>query len=130
MLWSFAYLVACRLFALVVLCFRSSGSKELEIVVLRHELSILRRQAKRPQLRESDRLPARGVESGGASAVLVGVLGEFADAAALAPAAGRAPLDVSARSHRIGRPLRAAKSSSSSSASRGRTRAGVHADCR
>ena len=56
MLWSFVYLVACRLFALIVLCFRSSGSKELEIVVLRHELSILRRQSKRPQLRKSDRV--------------------------------------------------------------------------
>ena len=56
MLWSFVYLVACRLFALLVLCFRSSGSKELEIVVLRHELSILRRQSKRPQLRKSDRV--------------------------------------------------------------------------
>jgi putative transposase len=53
---SFAYLVVCRLFALFVLCFRSSGSKELEIVVLRHELSVLRRQAKRPQLREADRV--------------------------------------------------------------------------
>lgn len=56
MLSSFVYLVVCRLFALVVLCFRSSGSKELEIVVLRHELSILRRQTKRPQLREPDRV--------------------------------------------------------------------------
>jgi transposase InsO family protein len=55
-LWSVVYLVVCRLFALVVLCFRSSASKELEIVVLRHELSILRRQAKRPQLREADRV--------------------------------------------------------------------------
>jgi len=60
-LWSFAYLFACRLFTLVVLCFRSSGSKELEIVVLRHELSILRRQAKRPQLRKADRLLRAGV---------------------------------------------------------------------
>jgi transposase len=56
-LWSIAYLVACRLFALVVLCFRAPGSKELEmILVLRHELSILRRQAKRPQLRKADQL--------------------------------------------------------------------------
>jgi putative transposase len=55
-LWSLVYLIACRLFALIVLLFRSSGSKELEIVVLRHELSILRRQTKRPQLRESDRV--------------------------------------------------------------------------
>ena len=50
------YLVTCRLFALVVLLFRSSGSKELEIVLLRHELAILRRQTKRPELRESDRV--------------------------------------------------------------------------
>jgi putative transposase len=53
---SFAYLVACRLFALVLLLARSDGSKELELLVLRHELSILRRQARRPQLTENDRL--------------------------------------------------------------------------
>lgn len=56
MLWSLAYLVVRRLFELMVLCCRSPGSKELEIVVLRHELSILRRQPRRPQLREADRL--------------------------------------------------------------------------
>jgi transposase InsO family protein len=42
--------------ALVVLCFRSSEYKELEIVVLRHELAVLRRQASRPVLRPADRL--------------------------------------------------------------------------
>ena len=56
MLVSFVYLVACRLFALVLLLARSDGSKELELLVLRHELSILRRQARRPQLTGSDRL--------------------------------------------------------------------------
>jgi len=55
-LLSFVYVVACRLFALVLLLARSDRSKELEILVLRQELSILRRQARRPQLRESDRL--------------------------------------------------------------------------
>ena len=45
-----------RLFQLIVICCRSSGSKELEILVLRHELSILRRQQRRPQLREADRV--------------------------------------------------------------------------
>jgi putative transposase len=53
---SFVYVVACRLFALVLLLARSDRSKELELLVLRHELSILRRQARRPQLAESDRL--------------------------------------------------------------------------
>ena len=56
MLVSFAYVFACRLFALVVLVARSDRSKELELLVLRHELSVLRRQARRPQLTERDRL--------------------------------------------------------------------------
>jgi putative transposase len=55
-LWSLAYLVVRRLFELMMLCCRSSGSKELEILVLRHELSILRREPRRPLLRETDRL--------------------------------------------------------------------------
>jgi putative transposase len=53
---SFVYVTACRLFALVLLLARSDRSKELELLVLRHELSILRRRARRPQLTESDRL--------------------------------------------------------------------------
>jgi hypothetical protein len=39
MLWSLAYVVVRRLFELVVLLCRSPGSKEFEILVLRHELS-------------------------------------------------------------------------------------------
>jgi hypothetical protein len=38
---SFVYVVAWRLFALVLLLARSDRSKELELLVLRHELSIL-----------------------------------------------------------------------------------------
>lgn len=56
MLVSFVYVVACRLFALVLLLARSDRSKELEILQLRHELSILRRQTGRPQLTVRDRL--------------------------------------------------------------------------
>src|SRR4051794_3350989 len=50
------YLVLCRLFELVVLLSGSERSKELEIVVLRHELAILRRQARKPQAGLFDRL--------------------------------------------------------------------------
>jgi hypothetical protein len=46
---------------------RSDGSKELELLVLRHELSILRRQARRPQLTGNDRLLLAAAQSGGAS---------------------------------------------------------------
>src|SRR6266508_231188 len=53
---SFVYVLACRLFELVVLLGRGERSKELEILVLRHELSILRRQVGRPQFAPRDRL--------------------------------------------------------------------------
>src|SRR6266540_5406742 len=52
-----AYVLVCRLFELVVLLGRRERSKELEILVLRHELSILRRQAERPRFEPCDRLP-------------------------------------------------------------------------
>lgn len=56
MLVSFVYVVVCRLFALMLLLTRSDHSMELEILVLRQELAILRRQARRPQLTHADRL--------------------------------------------------------------------------
>jgi hypothetical protein len=46
---SVVYVVACRLFGLVLLLARGKRSKELELLVLRHELSILRRQVGRPR---------------------------------------------------------------------------------
>jgi putative transposase len=53
--WSFVYLVVRNLFALVWLLGRPRRSKELEILVLRHELAILRRRASRPKLTRADR---------------------------------------------------------------------------
>jgi len=44
-----------RLLQLAGFCFRSEEFKELEIVVLRHELAVLRRQAGRPELKLADR---------------------------------------------------------------------------
>jgi putative transposase len=55
LLWSFVYLVARNLFALVWLLGRPRRSKEAEILVLRHELAILRRQAPRPKPTPADR---------------------------------------------------------------------------
>jgi putative transposase len=53
---SLVYVVVCRLFELVVLLGRGERSKELEILVLRHELLILRRQVCRPRFEPCDRL--------------------------------------------------------------------------
>jgi putative transposase len=50
------YLVVCRLLAFLMLLARADPSKELEILVLRHELSILRRQVGRPRFEPRDRL--------------------------------------------------------------------------
>jgi putative transposase len=56
LLVSSLYLVVCRLFALLVLLGRRDRSKELEKLVLRHELSVLRRQVGRPRFEPHDRL--------------------------------------------------------------------------
>jgi putative transposase len=55
LIWSLAYLVVRNLFALAWLLARPRRSKELEILVLRHELAMLRRQARQPKLTRADR---------------------------------------------------------------------------
>ena len=53
---SLCYVVLQRVLQLVCRRVRSTASKELEIVVLRHELAVLRRQVRRPAFRSADRL--------------------------------------------------------------------------
>jgi len=53
---SLVYLVLRGVLELVVLRLRSNAFKELEIVVLRHELAVLRRTTYRPALTTSDRM--------------------------------------------------------------------------
>jgi hypothetical protein len=56
LLVSLVYFLTCRLLELVVLLGRGERSKELEILDLRHELSILRRQVAKPRFGDHDRL--------------------------------------------------------------------------
>jgi putative transposase len=49
-------IVVCRLLELIVLLGRCDRAKELEFLMLRHELSILRRQAGQPRFEGHDRV--------------------------------------------------------------------------
>jgi transposase InsO family protein len=50
-----AYLTLCRSIRLLVLLARGDAAKELEILVLRHQLAVLHRQTPRPRLEPADR---------------------------------------------------------------------------
>jgi putative transposase len=54
--FTLAYWLLRRLLELLLLLARSEQRKEVEILLLRHELQVLRRQVARPQLRPADRV--------------------------------------------------------------------------
>jgi putative transposase len=56
MFWSVVYLALRRIFQLVVLALRHDRAKEIEILVLRHQIAVLRRQVHRPDLCPADRV--------------------------------------------------------------------------
>jgi putative transposase len=52
---SFLYVMTCRLLGLLLGGRRHEHAKDVEIAVLRHQLSVLRRQVQRPEFRPADR---------------------------------------------------------------------------
>jgi putative transposase len=50
-----AYLMLCRSIQLLATLARGKAAKDLEILVLRHQLGVLRRQISRPQFETADR---------------------------------------------------------------------------
>ena len=70
MLLSLCYIVLRGVLLLATLRCRSKNFKELEILVLRHELAVLRRQTRRPAITTVDRLFFGGGESAPAERTL------------------------------------------------------------
>jgi len=87
-----AYLTLCRSMKLLAQLARSDAAKDLEILVLRHQLAVLRCQT-RPKLEPARPGPARRRQPFPASVALVVLLRKVRDPAALAPAAGRRRVD-------------------------------------
>ena len=57
------YLILIRLCGWLVLLGRSSASKDIELLVLRHEAAVLRRTNPRPRLDWADRRPPTASEA-------------------------------------------------------------------
>lgn len=51
----FAYLVVLRVFGWLALLARSDSAKDAEILILRHQVTVLQRQVKAPRLSWADR---------------------------------------------------------------------------
>jgi hypothetical protein len=59
MVWSLLYGLARNVLGMMALRVRGDSAKEVEILALRHQLAVLRRQADRPRLEPADRGSSR-----------------------------------------------------------------------
>ena len=88
------YRILYRLLAsLARLAVRSGRSKDLEIIVLRYQLAVLRRQIDRPELTDSDRSLLGAIAAALRATEPNRVAGHPRHAVALAPAPRRRALD-------------------------------------
>ena len=102
MAFSFLYLALRALLGALLRSRRGLHVNDIELLVLRHELEILRRQVTRPKLSEADRAPARSGGLSPAAPVAGRTAGHSTHAVSLA--SGACAPEVAATGGRRGRP--------------------------
>ncbi len=90
------YQLFCQVMRWLALLARSSAAKDVELLVLRHEVAVLRRQMARPRVDWADRAVLAGLARPLPRRAWRGLFVQPADAAAVASRPGTAPLDLSA----------------------------------
>ncbi len=96
MFLSFAYLAFSAVLKLFLGRRRSEFTKDIELIVSRHQLLVLGRQAGRPSLRPADRAFLAALARVLPRRRRTGVDRDAADASALAPGAGSTQVDAAA----------------------------------
>jgi hypothetical protein len=89
-----AYQALCRSIQLLALLARGDAAKDLELLVLRHQLTVLRHQVPQPRLEPADRALLAALSRGTAAIPLVLLPGQAGELAALASTPGRRCLDL------------------------------------
>ncbi|MFC5006401.1 hypothetical protein ACFPIJ_52355 [Dactylosporangium cerinum] len=93
---SLVYLLLRQILHMLTPLARDGGAKDVELLVLRHQVAVLRRQVRRPDLQPADRVVLAALSRLLPQATLDSVFRHPRDPAALAPAVDRPTLDVSA----------------------------------
>ena len=93
---SLAYQILRQILQMLTQLARDGGAKDVELLVLRHEVAVLRRQIHRPQLQPADRLVLAASSRLPPPGTVVGLLRHPGHPAAVAPAATRPAVDLPA----------------------------------
>jgi hypothetical protein len=91
------YLLLRQVLQMLTQLARDGGAKDVELLVLRHQVAVLGRQVHRPDLQPSDRVVLARPVAAAAAPALVSVLRYPGDPAPLAPTAHRPALDIPIR---------------------------------